>query len=212
MAISARLTLLLVAAGFSSTILLAQKPDSSDECARTFGMKVYSNVFIHEETGDLLGYDLAIKRNADSSVDALLYVYEGGASDDGIPLSGQLINKRLAVQGTWVEHLTEYPSKRTTVEKRFVKIVADLGPATLSGKLTIQGMNEREAVRLKGEEIPRLCRGGSSSLTFTGVHPRNSKREPTKAHVKEKLDGPIGESKPHGMTLPPQNVSLSQLL
>jgi phosphoglycerate dehydrogenase-like enzyme len=24
-------------------------------------------------------------------------------------------------------------------------------------------------------EFPRLCRGGSSSLTFTGVHPRNSK-------------------------------------
>jgi hypothetical protein len=51
------------------------------------------------------------------------------------------------------------------------------------------------AAVLKGEEIPRLCRGGSSSLTFTGVHPRNSKREPTKAHVKEKLDGPIGESR-----------------
>ena len=32
-------------------------------------MKVYSNVFIHEETGDLLGYELAIKRNADSGVD-----------------------------------------------------------------------------------------------------------------------------------------------
>ena len=25
-------------------------------------------------------------------------------------------------------------------------------------------------------EFPRLCRGGSSSLTFTGVHPRNSER------------------------------------
>jgi 5-carboxymethyl-2-hydroxymuconate isomerase len=25
-------------------------------------------------------------------------------------------------------------------------------------------------------EIPRLCRGGSSSLTFTGVHPGNSER------------------------------------
>jgi hypothetical protein len=149
MAISARLTLLLVAAGFSSTILLAQKPGSSDECARTFGMKVYSNVFIHEETGDLLGYELAIKRNADSSVDALLYVYEGGDSDDGIPLSGQVVNKRLAVQGTWVEHLIEYPSKRTIVEKHFVKIVGDLGPAALSGELTIEGMNEREAVRLK---------------------------------------------------------------
>jgi hypothetical protein len=49
---------------------------------------------------------------------------------------------------------------------------------------------------LKGEEIPRLCRGGSSSLTFTGVHPRDSLREPTKAHVKENSDGPVGESKP----------------
>jgi hypothetical protein len=57
----------------------------------------------------------------------------------------------------------------------------------------------RHFVHLKGEEIPRLCRGGSSSLTFTGVHPRNSKREPTKAHVKEKLDGPTGKSKPLGM-------------
>jgi hypothetical protein len=25
-------------------------------------------------------------------------------------------------------------------------------------------------------EFPRLCRGGSNSLTFSGVHPRNSKR------------------------------------
>ncbi|MGO8759831.1 MAG: outer membrane beta-barrel protein, partial [Terracidiphilus sp.] len=47
----------------------------------------------------------------------------------------------------------------------------------------------------KGEEIPRLCRGGSSSLTFPGVHPRSSRCEPTKAHIKENLDGPIGESK-----------------
>ncbi|HEX4029924.1 MAG TPA: hypothetical protein VHX20_06130, partial [Terracidiphilus sp.] len=53
---------------------------------------------------------------------------------------------------------------------------------------------QQSHLSLKGEEIPRLCRGGSSSLTFTGVHPRNSKREPTKAHDKEKLDGPIGES------------------
>jgi hypothetical protein len=47
----------------------------------------------------------------------------------------------------------------------------------------------------RDREIPRLWRGGSRSLTFTGVHPRNSRREPTKAHVKAKLDGPIGESK-----------------
>jgi transposase InsO family protein len=55
---------------------------------------------------------------------------------------------------------------------------------------------EQVSADLKGEEIPRLCRGGSSSLTFTGVHPRDSLREPTKAHVKENSDGPVGESKP----------------
>ena len=149
MATSARLTVLLALVGFSSTPANAQKPGASDECARTSGMQVYSNVSIHRETGDLLGYELAVKRNADSSVDALLYVYEGGGSDDGIPLSGQVVNKRLTVQGAWVEHLIEYPSKRTIVEKHFVKIVGDLGPAALSGELTIEGMNEREAVRLK---------------------------------------------------------------
>jgi hypothetical protein len=53
-----------------------------------------------------------------------------------------------------------------------------------------------DSQQLKSEEIPRLWRGGSSSLTFTGVHPRNSLREPTKAHAKENPDGPIGESKP----------------
>jgi nitrite reductase/ring-hydroxylating ferredoxin subunit len=35
-------------------------------------MQVYSNVFVHEETGDVLGYDLALKRNGDLGVDALL--------------------------------------------------------------------------------------------------------------------------------------------
>jgi type I restriction enzyme M protein len=33
-----------------------------------------------------------------------------------------------------------------------------------------------EPDQLIQREFPRLCRGGSSSLTFAGVHPRNSKR------------------------------------
>ena len=31
-------------------------------------------------------------------------------------------------------------------------------------------------VNQSNREFPRLCRGGSNSLTFPGVHPRNSKR------------------------------------
>ena len=55
-----RLTLLVAVLGFSST-LFGQNAVVSDECAMTAGMQVYSNVFVHKETGDLLGYDLAIK-------------------------------------------------------------------------------------------------------------------------------------------------------
>ncbi|HUZ97356.1 MAG TPA: hypothetical protein VMU57_20830 [Edaphobacter sp.] len=35
---------------------------------------------------------------------------------------------------------------------------------------------EKGACDLIKREFPRLCRGGSSSLTFAGVHPRNSER------------------------------------
>src|SRR5437588_3927405 len=103
MTFSASLTLLVAVVGFSGTVL-GQNAVVSDECARTAGMQVYSNLFVHKETGDLLGYDLAIKRDGDSRVDSLLYVYEGGDSDDGVSLSGQISNSRLSVQGTWVEH------------------------------------------------------------------------------------------------------------
>jgi len=148
MAISANLNLLLAVVAFSGT-LLAQNTVAANECKRTAGMQVYSNVFVHEETGDLLGYDLALKRNVDSGVDALLYIYEGGESDAGVPLSGQLSNNRLSVQGTWVEHLVEYPSKKEIVQTHFVKIVGALDAATFRGELTIEGMGEREQVQLK---------------------------------------------------------------
>lgn len=112
-------------------------------------MQVYSNVFIHEETGDLLGYDLAIKRNGDSGVDALLYVYEGGDSDDGIPLSGQVLNNRLTVQGNWVEHLIEYPSGKKVAVKHDVKVIGVLDSTSFRGELSIEGSEEHQHVRLK---------------------------------------------------------------
>jgi hypothetical protein len=148
MPISARLILLAAIASFSGA-LLAQKSVASDKCVRTSGMQVYSNVFSHKETGDLLGYELAIKRSGDSGVDALLYIYEGGDSNDGIPLSGHILNSRLTVQGTWADRLIEHPSKREIVEKHFVKIVGALGSEAFKGELTIEGMEEPERVRLK---------------------------------------------------------------
>jgi hypothetical protein len=112
-------------------------------------MQVYSNVYVHEETGDVLGYDLALKREGDLRVDALLYVYEGGNSDEGVPLSGRILKSRLSIQGTWVEHLVEYPSKKEIVQTHSVKIVGTLDSIAFRGELTIEGMGEREHVRLK---------------------------------------------------------------
>src|ERR1700690_909535 len=70
----------------------------SDECSRTASMRVYSNAWVHKETGDLLGYELAIKPLSDTSLDALLYVYEGGASD-GIRLPGRISGKHVTIEG-----------------------------------------------------------------------------------------------------------------
>ena len=121
-------------------------------------MLVYSNVFVHEETGDVLGYDLALKRKGDLGVDALLYVYEGGNSDEGVPLSGQVSKSRLSVQGTWVEHLVEYPSKKEIVQTHSVRIVGTLDSTAFRGDLTIEGMGEREHVQLKRAKRIWSCR------------------------------------------------------
>jgi hypothetical protein len=141
-------TALLILVGLARA-LLGQTAVATDECGRTAGMQVYSSVFVHEETGDLLGYDLALNRKGDSTVDALLYVYEGGLSDEGVPLSGQISKNRLSVQGTWVEHLIEYPSKKEIVQTHSVKIVGTLDSTAFRGELTIEGMGEREHVQLK---------------------------------------------------------------
>jgi hypothetical protein len=58
--------------------LQAQQPSTPQisPCSKTAQMRIYSSAFVHEETGDLLGYELAIKQNTDSSINALLYVYD----------------------------------------------------------------------------------------------------------------------------------------
>jgi hypothetical protein len=101
---------------------------------------------------------LAIKRSADSGADALLYVYEGGNSDAGVPLSGEISNTRLSIQGTWVEHLVEYPSKKEIVQTHFVKIAGTLDNAAFRGELTIEGMEEQEQIQLKRVKRIWSCR------------------------------------------------------
>lgn len=127
-------------------------------------MKVYSNVLLHKETGDLLGYDLAINRDGGSRVTALLYVYEGGESASGVLLSGQIAKKRLLIGGNWTEHLIEYPSKKETVQDHLVKINGILNSAAFRGDLTIDGILEHQRVRLNRVKNIWSCKNLRSSL------------------------------------------------
>jgi hypothetical protein len=112
-------------------------------------MQVYSDVFMQKETGDLLGYELAIKSQGDSGTEALLYVYEGGEAGDGIPLSGHVSKERLTLKGTWVEHLIEYPSKKKIAQEYAVEIADTVKPSIFRGELTISGMEDHQQVRLR---------------------------------------------------------------
>ena len=137
--------------GFSILALLAcamGQRTSDNECARTSSMRVYSNAWLSRETGDLNGFELALKRTADSKIDALLYVYEGGLSD-GIPLPGGTSGNNVTIEGTWVEHLVEYPSKKEIIQTHQVKILGTLDSKRFRGKLTIGDLSVDEDVKLK---------------------------------------------------------------
>ena len=144
-----RLCALALSVGTLRLVAQTVPVSTPDQCATTAEMHVYSNVFIHSETGDLLGYELAVKRRGDSEIGALLYVYEGGEADGGIPLSGHVTKNRLTLTGTWVEHLVEYPSKKKIAEEHSVEILGTMNTATFRGELTISGMGVHQHVRLR---------------------------------------------------------------
>ena len=111
-------------------------------------MRVYSDAWIHKETGDLNGFELALKQTEDSKIDALLYVYKGTLAD-GIPLRGRVSGKNATIEGTWVERLVEYPSKKEIVQTHVIKIVGTLDSRLFHGKLTIRDLSVDDEVKLK---------------------------------------------------------------
>jgi hypothetical protein len=136
---------------------------SSDKCAQTGHMQVYSNAYLSEETGDVVGFELASQRHDNSAVDALLYVYEGAPNLEGIPLTGHVVGEKLTIEGTWTEHLVEYPSKKEIVQAHLVKIVGTLNSGSFGGRIQIEGMASN------GEES-RLKRLGQVWLCVTHEH------------------------------------------
>ena len=156
------LAVLVAFAGLSRPIS-SQEAAATAECARTAKMQVYSNAVFHKEAGDLLGYDLAITRDYGSGIKALLYIYEGGERVTGVPLTGQFERGRLLVEGNWVEHLTEYPSKKVTVRLHFVKIEGMQNSAAFRGDLFIEAFGEPERVRLRRVKRIWSCKQWSAS-------------------------------------------------
>jgi hypothetical protein len=131
---------------------------SEDACATTARMQVFSNAFESKETGDVGGFELAVDRHNDSTVDVLLYVFEGAANDDGISLTGSISGKNLTIAGKWVEHLVEYPSKKEIVQTHFVKIGGTLDSASFQGRIEIEDIASLDKVRLKRTSRIWVCR------------------------------------------------------
>ena len=128
------------------------------DCGRTAKTRVYSDAYLSEETGDVGGTELAITEKKDSTVDALLFIYEGEPNDEAIPLSGSTANKHLTLKGNWVEHLVEYPSKKEIVQTHFVTLDGTLDLATFQGGLKIEGLESPAKARLKRVSQIWMCR------------------------------------------------------
>jgi hypothetical protein len=128
------------------------------DCGPTVKMRVYSDAYLSEETGDVGGTELAITEKKDSKVNALLFFYEGEPNDEAIPMSGSTANKHLRLQGNWVEHLVEYPSKKEIIQTHFVIVDGTLDLATFQGDLKIEGLASPVKARLK--RVPQIwvCR------------------------------------------------------
>jgi hypothetical protein len=131
---------------------------SDSECARTANMRIYSDAYLSEETGDVTGAELAIKQKANATVDALLFVYEGAPNNDGIPISGRISGGKLTLEGTWVEHLIEYPSKKEIIQTHSVKIVGTLDAASFLGSIEIGGLSASNDEKLKRVNKIWLCK------------------------------------------------------
>jgi hypothetical protein len=128
------------------------------DCGRTVKMRVYSDADLLEETGDVSGTELALTEKKDSTIDALLFLYEGAPNDEAIPLAGSTAGKHLTLQGNWVEHQVEYPSKKEIVQTHLVTVDGMLDLATFQGDLKIEGLSSPVNARLKRVSQIWLCR------------------------------------------------------
>lgn len=146
---------------FAALLLVGGNADAQrglpEACSQTARMEIYSDAWFSDETGDVNGFELALEPPSGGQRKALLFVYEGEANTDGIPLAVSGTDGKLTMQGTWVEHMIEYPSKREVVQKRFVRITAAVTPDALRGKIMIEAMFKPTRIRLRRVKYVWLC-------------------------------------------------------
>ena len=132
---------------------------SENECARTAHSQIYSDAVFIEEAGDVVGFELALQRSDHgSSVSALLYDYEGVPNEDGISLSGQILGRKLTMEGNRVRHLIEMPSKKEVVETRLVKLAGTINSTWFRGTIKIEDVDTPISVRLKRVDHIWTCK------------------------------------------------------
>jgi hypothetical protein len=145
------------------SVTLGATPDASeDECDRTAQMRVYSNASFIEETGDVVGYEMAVQRREGTSIDALLYFYEGVPNKDGISVSGHIAGGKLAMEGDWVEHLIEQPSNKEIVETHHIAVHGTLNSTWFRGTINFAGIAIPIKVRLKHVSHIWMCGRGTT--------------------------------------------------
>jgi hypothetical protein len=120
-------------------------------------MRVYSSAFVQKETGDLLGYDLALGPAAEPHTDALLFIHEGSPGE-AIPLKAKQSDGKVAIEGDWVEHLVEYPSKKETVQTHSITITGTADKNRFNGTIAIEGITASERLSLKRVQRIWTCR------------------------------------------------------
>ena len=142
--------------GFLASVgLRANQSEIQDECTRSAHLRIFSNAAFIEEAGDVIGYELAFQPPDGKSVKAKLYVYQGTPNLEGISVSGKSYDGSVTMEGSWILHLIEEPSKKEIVETRPVKISGTLDSNRFRGTIKVSG--QAETVTMKRTDHIWMC-------------------------------------------------------
>ena len=118
-------------------------------CALPPQTQVYSNARVSEESGDLVGWDMAVIEQRDSTASLTLYTYEGQLNDEAIRLTGRIAGKKLTAKGRWSQGLIEMPQGKDIVNAHSVTVDGTIDSSSFQGTIEIDGYNANGKIVLK---------------------------------------------------------------